>query len=306
MNNLPSVAILLSTYNGEKYLEEQLQSIFSQTYWSNCTLFVRDDGSKDGTLAILRKYETEGKLILTAGENIGFVKSFFWLIKNAPDCDYYSFADQDGIWEKEKIEHSIKKLIENKDANNQPLLYFSDYSIIDGRGNKLVKHYHSLKIKPTFFNAMTLNQASGFTMVFNKKLNEKLKLVTPIKGQYHDYWGYLIALGLGVVVHDEYASALYRRHTNNESEDFVHGFSLLKKALSKKFLDKIYENFRLVLPEFKYLFYTNLTKDKQKILTMFTNKTLISQLKKFFFTKKYRDSIIKDFYCRLLCLFKVF
>ena len=87
-----TVTILLSTYNGEKYLEEQLQSLFKQTYWENCTLFVRDDGSKDGTIDILKKYEKEKKLILNCGENIGFVKSFFWLLNNAPKADFYSFC----------------------------------------------------------------------------------------------------------------------------------------------------------------------------------------------------------------------
>ena len=120
-----SVTILLSTYNGEKYIEEQLESIFAQTYWQNCNLFVRDDGSKDGTVAILKKYEKEGKLRLECGENIGFVRSFFWLINNAPESDFYSFADQDDIWNADKIERGVKKLLEAD--NSKPQLYFSDY-----------------------------------------------------------------------------------------------------------------------------------------------------------------------------------
>ncbi|MBO6101263.1 MAG: glycosyltransferase, partial [Spirochaetaceae bacterium] len=119
-----SITILLSTYNGEKYIEEQLQSIFAQTCWQNCTLVVRDDGSKDGTLAILKKYEQQGKLRLECGENIGFVRSFFWLINNATEADYYSFADQDDVWNVNKVERAVK-MLENaaSEAPQKPLLY---------------------------------------------------------------------------------------------------------------------------------------------------------------------------------------
>ncbi len=122
-----TVIILLSTYNGEKYIEEQLQSIFAQTHWPNCKLFVRDDGSKDGTVSVLKKYEKQGMLALECGENIGFVRSFFWLINNAPVADYYSFADQDDVWNADKVERAVKMLedAENDDPQ-KPQLYFFD------------------------------------------------------------------------------------------------------------------------------------------------------------------------------------
>ena len=171
-----SVTILLSTYNGEKYLEEQLQSFFSQTYWQNCTLFVRDDGSKDGTVAILKKYEQGRKLRLVCGENIGFVKSFFWLINNAPDADFYSFADQDDVWNADKIERAVTKLLESD--NTMPQLYFSDYEFYTS--NMQYIGYRKTKgTPPTFYESLTDCRAAGFTTLINREFYSILKTFNP-------------------------------------------------------------------------------------------------------------------------------
>ena len=298
-----TVCILLSTYNGEKYLEEQLQSIFSQTYWSYCTLFVRDDGSKDGTLAILKKYEAEGKLILSEGENIGFVKSFFWLIKNAPDCDYYSFADQDDVWKRDKIEHGVKILEANK--CNLSLLYFSDYAIIDGQGKSVNKHYISQQIKPSFFNAMTLNQASGFTMLFNRILRDSLITIVPEKGQYHDYWVYLYANAFGKVLYDSFICAEYRRHSNNESETSIRGFALFNNRVKRFFINNSGNSFAGTLAPFRKYFYERLSVQNKKILDLFCSSlSLKSSISKTFFPARYRNKLFEDIAIRILFLLR--
>ena len=100
------VAVVLSTYNGEKYVKEQLDSILKQTY-KNVEIIVRDDGSKDSTVEIIKEYQEKHKNIkLVVGENLGFIKSFFELLKIA-EADYYSYADQDDIWVKNKIELAV-------------------------------------------------------------------------------------------------------------------------------------------------------------------------------------------------------
>ena len=91
------VNVLLSAYNGEKYIREQIESILEQSY-KNIEIYVRDDGSKDGTLTILKEYEERGLIHLEAGKNVGFVKSFEWLIANGGEADYYAFSDQDDFW----------------------------------------------------------------------------------------------------------------------------------------------------------------------------------------------------------------
>ena len=97
MNSKKIVCVLLSTYNGEKFLREQLESVFSQEDVT-VKLSVRDDGSSDSTLDILKEYEKEGKLTLTIGENIGWAKSFSWLIKNAPKADSHTVLRGESLW----------------------------------------------------------------------------------------------------------------------------------------------------------------------------------------------------------------
>ena len=91
------VVVLMSTYNGEKYIQEQLESILTQTY-HNIKIYVRDDGSSDQTLEILKKYENENKIILLKGTNKGFIGSFLTLLKECEEADYYAWCDQDDIW----------------------------------------------------------------------------------------------------------------------------------------------------------------------------------------------------------------
>lgn len=121
------VAVLLSTYNGEKYLKEQLDSLINQTY-SNIDIYIRDDGSTDNTVKIIKEYQkNNSNIYLDEGKNSGFIKSFFELLKNNSNADIYSYCDQDDIWEKDKIERAVKHI--EKEDNTKPILYFcnSDY-----------------------------------------------------------------------------------------------------------------------------------------------------------------------------------
>ena len=103
------VAIIMSTYNGEPFIRQQLDSILNQTY-KNIELVVRDDGSKDKTVEIIKEYQEKYENIkFFQGENLGFVKSFFELLK-LTEADYYSYADQDDIWIENKIEPAVNSL----------------------------------------------------------------------------------------------------------------------------------------------------------------------------------------------------
>ena len=92
---MSKILILMSTYNGEKYLREQIESIRNQTIKEDIEILVRDDGSKDGTLEILEEYAEIGTLQFIRGKNIGSAQSFHELLRIAPKYDYYAFADQD-------------------------------------------------------------------------------------------------------------------------------------------------------------------------------------------------------------------
>ena len=291
-----TVVILLSTYNGEKYLEEQLQSIFAQTYWKNCTMFVRDDGSKDGTVEILKKYEQEGKLRLECGENIGFVKSFFRLIANAPDADFYSFADQDDVWNADKIERAVTKLLEAD--NSKPQLYFSDYDFYTA-DMQYIGYRKTKNNYPTFYESLTDCRAAGFTTVINREFYSILKTFKPENIYYHDYFMYMLSFCITIPIYDRISTAKYRRHGNNESISLQEKRKLLLWRI-KNFLftsDTKFSNM------YKVLECSNipLPQEYQKTLHLFTGKkSIVTQLKKLFFTKRLRQKFVDEIALRFL------
>lgn len=146
------VIILLSTYNGEKYIEQQINSLLKQTY-KNINIYVRDDGSKDGTLEILKKYEEKGEIFLIQGKNIGFINSFMELLKKVEKADYYSFCDQDDVWNEDKIERAVRAL--EKEDNDKILLYASNYEFYDSNMEFLGKSPY--KNKGQVFKKLLLN-----------------------------------------------------------------------------------------------------------------------------------------------------
>ena len=163
------VAILLSTYNGEKYLREQIDSILNQTY-TNFELIVRDDGSKDKTVEIIKEYieKSDKEITLIEGKNLGFIKSFFDLLKRG-DADYYAYADQDDIWLPNKIELAVKSL----DALDQskPNMAFSNVDYYDTEMN-FIGNGDSKNKKPSFLNSLYECINQGMTMVINKTARE--------------------------------------------------------------------------------------------------------------------------------------
>ena len=127
--NNPKVIICMSTYNGEKYVKEQIESLLNQTY-KNLEIYVRDDGSKDNTINILEEYEKNNKIHFIKGNNVGVVKSFYECLKEAYDnAEYFAYCDQDDKWHKNKIERAISKL--KKENQEQPTLYFSEFNYCD-------------------------------------------------------------------------------------------------------------------------------------------------------------------------------
>ena len=296
-----SVVILLSTYNGEKYLEEQLASIFSQTYWQNCTLFVRDDGSKDGTVAILKKYEQEGKLRLECGENVGFVRSFFWLINNAPEADFYSFADQDDVWNADKIERGINSLC--KEDDSIPLLYFANIDIYDSEMH-FVQHNDFISSLPSFETLCTQSLLTGMTYIFNATLLNLMKNVNPLNVDGHDYITAMVAGACGKLIMDNTPVAKYRRHNSNTSPLNVSFFKMFIWRFKRFFINrnnKITQQFY----EFRDKFEALISEDKRYFVRLLTkDKTLhFRNIKLFFYPKRFRkSSLFEEIALRLMFL----
>ncbi|WP_254075555.1 glycosyltransferase family 2 protein [Paenibacillus tritici] len=209
--------ILLSTYNGEQYIEEQIDSIMSQSF-SDFKLLIRDDGSEDNTVPYIEKCleKYPGKIIFFTGRNIGAKASFFELLRHSdPMCLYYSFCDQDDVWLEHKILRAVSAM-ENED-DNLPLLYFTSTMLTDFNlePHKIWPRYSNLR--PSFNNALVDNVVVGTTAAFNNKARDVLLSRNP-DYQYvimHDWWAYLCISVFGKVLYDKEPSVLYRQHQNN-------------------------------------------------------------------------------------------
>lgn len=215
--SIAPVAILMGTYNGERFLSDQLTSIAAQTYpyWE---LHVSDDGSTDRTLNIIHDLQTKltGHTIsVTKGPGRGFVSNFLTLACS-PDirASYYAFADQDDIWAPSKLEHALDWL--KTIPPERPALYCSRTQLID-EGGKNLGYSPLFRRKPSFQNALVQSIAGANTMVFNEAARQLLAASGPKTHVVsHDWWLYMLTTGCGGITHyDTTPSISYRQHGKN-------------------------------------------------------------------------------------------
>lgn len=208
------VTVLMSTYNGERYLRQQVESILHQQ-GVKLRLLVRDDGSTDQTLAILAEYQRKGKLEYYCGPNLKTARSFLQLVKDSPESEYYAFSDQDDVWDKDKLSRALSLLSAQPTDQGAPLLYAGSFKMTDRHLNKIAggDHYTT----QTFANAIVYSCCTGCTMVMNKQLRDILRAEPlPQHMLMHDDWIHKVCLAVGgKVVFDRQPMMLYRQHGDN-------------------------------------------------------------------------------------------
>lgn len=207
------VSIAMATYNGEKYLKEQLDSILSQTY-KNIEIVVSDDMSGDGTVEILKEYSWKCGLKYSVNkENTGFIKNFEKAVSLCRG-DYIALADQDDIWEPDKIELLVKEIADYS-------IVCSDASVIDSEGNELLPslnrssgHYMDTDDQFKFF--VFRNYVTGHTALIKR---EVLDIAIPIPDgvMYHDWWFANVASVLNGVRYLDLPLTRYRQHQYNHT-----------------------------------------------------------------------------------------
>lgn len=259
-----SITILMATYNGDQYLSQQLDSILAQTY-KNWRLLVRDDGSSDYTLDILKKYRQKDERISILeddGANLQTIGNFFKLIQSAPESDYYALSDQDDYWYPKKLERAIFCLENKFDDNRIPLLYCGAKEITDENLN-IKERSVVTNPKLTWQSALVENICTGCTCVFNQALRQKAILYTPQKCIMHDWWLYLLAVGMGKAYYDETPLIQYRQHEGNVCGDINSGWKLFRYRVEQLFCKrgKTYEQ----TEEFLDVFGGQLKKKNRKI-----------------------------------------
>lgn len=208
-----NVLVLLSTFNGQKYFNDQINSILNQEK-VEIHIRIRDDGSSEEFQKYLASYESYKNLKITYGNNIGIARSYWRLLNSIRDLESYdaiAFADQDDIWLSNKMIHGLKILDSNQPS---PMLYSSGYKYIDS-SSKLIG---SFKPKNSFLkpqNFYVQNICLGATQVFNRAAVQILQNFPPPRLLMHDAWAGLIISYLGSVYLDGEETIHYRLHDSN-------------------------------------------------------------------------------------------
>ncbi len=213
------VCVLMSTYNGEKFLSEQIETILNQT-GVEVNLHIRDDGSNDRTKEILKTYaEKYDNVNITFGEAAGVGKSFMSLLYSAEPADYYAFSDQDDIWDADKLWSAIQ-YIKEKAKITDPVLYCGNQKIVDSD-----RKFVALRLPENYedhglMGGILANGYAGCTMVMNhilwellqdKKRRPKMQF---FDSRIHDEWIVAVAQAVGKVIYDPVSHMEYRHHNS--------------------------------------------------------------------------------------------
>lgn len=245
----PKVAVLLCTMQAQRFLAEQLNSIATQSHprWS---IWASDDGSDDHTHAILEYYQShwgEDRISIHDGPAEGSTANFLSLSCRADiDADYFAYADQDDVWEADKLERAVAWLKTVPD--DVPALYGSRTLLVDAR-NQHIGYSPLFEREPDFRNALVQSIAGGNTMVFNRAARDLLRQAgETVEAVTHDWWAYMLVTGCGGQVHyDPYPTVRYRQHSNNQFGSNVSVLAQLKRArqlLRGRFRDWVDANLR--------------------------------------------------------------
>lgn len=232
---MDNVLVMMSTYNGKKYLNAQIESILNQKN-VNVKLLVRDDGSTDGTISILEQFINNKSFSFYSGSNLGYKKSFMNLLSYADSTyDYYAFADQDDVWLNDKLESAIKYLNIDENEGSKYDLYTSNLTRVDAK----LRFISQTKFKNIQFSVkkeVCHHKIPGCTFVFRKELFDKVKSSwkNNLNNCSHDEFVTMMCLLKGgKVLVDNKSHILFRRHSNNASVDGATSVKKIWKELSR-------------------------------------------------------------------------
>ncbi|MBV9774693.1 MAG: glycosyltransferase family 2 protein [Gemmatimonadetes bacterium] len=211
-NRSPVVQVLLSTYNGAEFLRPLLRSLDEQSH-PHLRLLVRDDGSTDGTVELIRKHAGRIPVELRPGGHMGLPATYFELLReSSPDAELFAFCDQDDVWLRDKVARAVEWL-EGTDPS-LPAMYCGRTQYVDRDLHPLGTS--ELPSRPlTFQHALMQNVATGCTIVMNRAARDLLAESTSEGAFMHDAWAYLVVAAFGTVLYDPVPMILYRQHESN-------------------------------------------------------------------------------------------
>ena len=280
-----TVAICMATYNGERFLREQIDSILAQS-WKNWILFIRDDGSGDQTPELLRAYAASypERIVLIDEPELkgGSAKKNFALILNwvkaRYDFGYFMFSDQDDVWLEHKITVCMKRMKREEAKQEGPVLIHTDLKVVDQELNLLGESffaYRALDVKKKDLRHLLVqNNLTGCTMLWNRRFNEWLDLENDAIAM-HDWWMALAASSFGRIVCIRQPTILYRQHGDNVvGATRVNTLSFILKRLAGN--AHVKEVFQMSVVQARFFLKTyrkQLSKEQIKQLEAFTDIT---------------------------------
>lgn len=295
--------VLMSTYNGEKYIRQQLDSLLKQELLPT-KILIRDDGSRDDTVRILEEYCSEYSFIeYYYGNNKGPAKSFWDLIRNCEDADYYALCDQDDVWFEDKLKMAVEALEKvNKDI---PLLYCSKYTLTDQNLNPIDSNVSSLYNFSDFAHSLVYHTAPGCTFVFNNEARKKI-IKYDVDKEYcviHDAIIHKVVTMFGKMVLDNTSHMYYRQHGNNE---IGMNANVLKTFFGRvnRFLNGKIRNYRSNTAKSLLKVYgEEIDDEKRELLNIVANYMNDKELKnKFLSSDCFLSGTVNDLFFKILVL----
>ena len=299
---MEKVCVLMSTYNGEKYLKEQIESILKQEN-IEVDILIRDDGSTDNTLNILEDYTQKYKNIrYYTGENLRSAKSFMNLLFTVKEYNYYAFSDQDDVWDKDKLYVAVSKL---KEGYN---LYGCKKRSVD-ENLKIITEEDFEHKELRLGSVLLRGFIAGCTMVFDKYLRDMVLKYNPPILSMHDTWIIKVAISTGKVYFDRDTHISYRQHGNNVSGGKKNFWETLKIRIRNLNKRKEQSEIRLSMAKELYDNYSQyLSEEDRESLYYFANykKSLKYRLKLVVRDFLYGTSTVETIIIKILVLFGLF
>ena len=294
------VIVLLSSYNGAKYIEAQIESILCQTH-TNLELLIRDDGSTDDTTGIIEKLaETDSRItFIRDHKNLGYPKCFYALTDMAPEADYYFFSDQDDVWFEDKIERAVDML--SQLSPERPAAYYGGYTICDSELNP-VKDARPMSKKITLKD--TLFEVCGleFTMAVNRKALALLNNNKPSFSTGRGTWMSMLYSVYADIVCDDRPCAYYRRHENAVTASNQSFFGLWAWRI-KYLFGGGFDDFHEIIRDFYLTMGKKLDDKNRRMLRLFADEHYFpAVITKVFYPKRLRSRLVDEFGLRFAFL----
>ena len=295
--------VLLSSFNGETYIREQLDSLLDQELKPD-KILIRDDGSTDQTTRIIDEYSSNHESIeYYCGNNKGPAQSFFELINKCEEADYYALCDQDDVWFKDKLSRAVSLL--KKEDNSRPLLYCSKYTLTDKYLNPIDSNVSKLYDFSDFPHSLIYHTAPGCTYVFNNEARKQIIKYDLNKEYYliHDAIIHKVVCMFGKMILDNESHMYYRQHENNEIGMEANSFRAFTGRINRFLAGKI-KNYRSNTAKSLLNVYGNeCSKENKELLNIVANYMSDWRLKKELMDKDcFKSHTINDLFFKILVL----